>query len=153
MDNTNICSYEGVGMMAAYNQESAGTTLLEEHVDDEQRRVFMRNRMNRLEIGELTSGDLTEGIYGTRTHLHCIHLDDVAQQSCLTRIKASSHIDHEGALRAFFADYFDDVSHTLADLMDDLDYWGVQYGYLNVQDGGHIRYRPAFQARCVGYAG
>jgi hypothetical protein len=37
--------------------------------------------------------------------------------------------------------------------MDDFDYWGVKYGYLNVQDGGHIRCRPAYQVCSVGYAG
>ncbi|MBR3327224.1 MAG: hypothetical protein IKG22_07870 [Atopobiaceae bacterium] len=140
-------------MSGKYPQETAGTTLLEEHAVDEQRRVFMRWRMNRLEIGELTSGDLTEGIYGVHAHLHCIHLDAAAQQYCAERLEAECHMTGEEAVRAFLVSYFENSNNTLADLMDDFDYWGVKYGYLNVQDGGHIRYRPAYQACFVGYAG
>ena len=130
-------------MTNGYPQETAGTTLLEDRTLDEQRRVFMRERMDRLEIGELTSGDLTEGIYGIRTHLHYIHLDDAAQTSCADRLRTGSHPDREAVLGAFLASYFEDSGRTLADLMDDLDGWGVAYGYLNVQGDGHIRYRPA----------
>lgn len=138
-------------MTGSYPQETVGITLFEDYAIDERRRVFMRHHMNRLEVGEFTRGNLTEGIYGEQTHFHCLHLDDEAQRLCAARLALEVSDGDEGALGAFLHNYFD-ASRTLADLMDELDRLGVAYGYLNVRDGGHIRYRPPSRMPLMGYA-
>ena len=133
-------------MSVAYPQESMGSTLLLVNRFEEYRRVFLRRAPHGseadalLEVGEFTRGELTQDVYGTQTHYHCVRLsdDEVTEMSlALTEALATTQSTPEGLL----ADYFEEEQRFLADLMDDLDRWFVSYGYLNYEADGLVSYR------------
>lgn len=133
-------------MKLGYPQESLGSTLLLIDRFGEYRRVFLRVEPHgseadiALEVGELTHGELTQDVYGTQAHYHCVHLrdDEVAEMSlALIEALATTQTTPEGLL----AHYFGEGQRFLADLMDDLDRWFVSYGYLNHEEDGLVSYR------------
>lgn len=110
--------------MKEYPQETLGTTLLNDIVEGEYRRVYAVTRKGFLEVGEFTKGPLTEALYNAQVHLHTIQ------------------IYHESAIKELKA-FFAGGCPYLADYMDDLDARGIPYGYMNSMVGKYVSYRPA----------
>lgn len=107
-----------------YPQETMGTTLVSVNEGDEWRRVFVRAQRAWLEVGEFTKGLLTRAVYDAPVHYHCVQLCDMGQKTLAEEFFA--HDDRQ-----------------LGDFMDALDEKNVPYGYLDVQAGHRITYRPA----------
>ena len=107
-----------------YPYDDLGYTLLQEDDGGERRRVYRIQRKGYVEVGEFTVGDLTQSIYGTKTHLHSVHVD-------------------EAPALQLAEDYFADGDKFLADYMDELDERGIAYGYLNCMPGKYVSFRPA----------
>ncbi len=110
--------------MKEYPQETLGTTLLNDVVEGEYRRVYAVARKGFLEVGEFTKGPLTEALYNAQVHLHTIQ------------------IYHESAIKELKV-FFAGGCPYLADYMDDLDARGIPYGYMNSMVGKYVSYRPA----------
>lgn len=117
-------------MERTYPQETLGTTLVEQDLGSEWRRVYLVERERRTEVGELSKGDITQATYGAPVHLHCVHL-------------------YEPAAVEFARAFFAQGDLYLADLMDALDERDLPYGYLNNEPGKFVSYRPA-RAKCDG---
>jgi|GEM_PF-3184062 len=104
--------------------EMVGTTLAEQAVGSEYRRVFMRNRGPVLEVCEYSRGPQTQDCYEASAHHHAVHLFEPGLEALVTSCFASGN-------------------EQLADLMDKLDQKDVPYGYLNTSAGRYVSYRPA----------
>ena len=91
----------------SYPQESAGVTLLSCEHGGERRRVFVRRRGTRLEVGEFTRGPLTRELYGAPAHHHCVQLGASASGSLAQVLSERLGIPREQGiadlLRAYFA--------------------------------------------------
>lgn len=104
--------------------ETEGTTLVEQTVGNEYRRVFMRSHGSLLEVCEYSRGPQTSTCYEAPAHQHAVHLLDPGLEQLVT----SCFVTGE---------------ECLADLMDKLDSEHVPYGYLNTSVGRYVSYRPA----------
>ncbi len=111
-------------MTTTYPQETLGTTLLDTTSNGERRRVYLRLMGPLVEVGEFTSGPLTQELYHAPAHIHSIHLRN------------------EGTLDEPQAFFLEDEPF-LADYMDHLDDLNVPYGYMNTMMGRYVSYRPA----------
>ena len=103
--------------------KTLGTTLAEECVNQEYRRVFLLERDYALEVGEYTCGPQTQEVYDSPSHHHFVQL-----------------ADHE--MLGFVASFFEEGKAYLADLMDALDAARISYGYLNTTPGKFVAFRP-----------
>lgn len=104
-----------------------GTTLAEQKVGKEYRRVFMRNHGSMLEVCEYSRGPQTRTCYEAPAHRHAVHLFGPDLEELVTSCFATGE-------------------ECLADLMDELDSKHVPYGYLNTSVGRYVSYRPARRA-------
>ncbi len=111
-----------------YPYDVLGHTLLREDDGGERRRVYKVKRKGYVEVGEFTVGELTLGIYGAKTHLHSVHVD-------------------EGPALQIAEAFFAGGDKYLADYMDELDERGIAYGYLNCMPGQYVSFRPAGMCR------
>ena len=114
-------------METKHMYESMGTTLAEQRLGTEYRRVFMRNRGPLLEVCEYSRGPQTQTCYESASHHHAVHLSD-------------------SGLEELVASCFATGEEHLVDLMDKLDKENVPYGYLNTSAGRYVSYRPARRA-------
>ena len=128
--------------MATYPQESAGVTLLSCEHGGERRRVFVRRRGTRLEVGEFTRGPLTCELYDAPVHHHCIQLGASASRLLAQRLSERQRIPKEQGIADLLRAYFAQDEKFLTDLMDLLDSQSVPYGYLNSMMGKCVAYRP-----------
>ena len=127
---------------ATYPQESAGVTLLSCEHGGERRRVFVRRRGTRLEVGEFTRGPLTYELYDAPAHHHCIQLGAPASRLLAQRLSERQGVPREQGIADLLRAYFVRDERFLADLMDLLDSQSVPYGYLNSMMGKYVAYRP-----------
>ena len=128
--------------MATYPQESVGVTLLSCEHGGERRRVFVRRRGTRLEVGEFTRGPLTCELYDAPAHHHCIQLGASASGALAQTLSELQGIPKEQGIADLLRAYFAHGEKFLADLMDLLDGESVPYGYLNSMMGKYVAYRP-----------
>lgn len=110
--------------------ETLGTTMVEEHVGREYRRVFLADRGYVLDVGEYTRGPLTQQTYGTPTHHHVVQI---------------ARRDLAGLVESCF----NGGEGYLADLMDELDAKDIPYGYLNTIPGRYVAYRSHRASACT----
>ncbi|MDO4806934.1 MAG: hypothetical protein Q4A07_06775 [Coriobacteriales bacterium] len=103
--------------------ETLGTTLVEDRVGKEYRRVFMVDRKYALDVGEYSYGPQTQLAYESLTHHHVVHLTNRGLAELVESCFAAG------------AEY-------LTDLMDELDAKGIPYGYLNTIPGKYVAFRP-----------
>ena len=134
-------------MNTTYPHETMGKTLLLCDEGDERRRVYARRRNQLLEVGEFSWGTSTLVGYGAPAHVHCVHLERHGQQGCAASLTRLGY--GERKVEELLEQYFAKEKGLLTDFMDDLDAWGVPYGYLNVDVGSHVSYRPARRPRPV----
>ena len=118
------------------------STLLEVQQDDECRCVTFRARNDQIEVGEKTSGSLTYDVYGMSNHYHCVWIRTDYVELCAGYLKDYLKNKKCGSIEDLLTCYFADDLRFLADFMDDLDVWGVPYGYLNSGVLGSMAYRP-----------
>lgn len=126
----------------SYPQESAGVTLLSCGHGGERRRVFVRRRGTRLEVGEFTRGPLTRELYDAPAHHHCIQLGASASGALVQVLSELQDIPKEQGIADLLRAFFARDERFLADLMDLLDGESVPYGYLNSMMGKYVSYRP-----------
>ena len=125
-----------------YPQESAGVTLLSCEHGGERRRVFVRRRGTRLEVGEFTRGQLTSELYDAPAHHHCIQLGASASGLLAQTLSELQGMPKEQGIADLLRSYFVHDEKFLSDLMDLLDSRSVPYGYLNSMMGKYVAYRP-----------
>lgn len=133
-------------MQHTYPQETIGTTLVDVTEQLEHRRVYTRKHAEQLEVGELTRGPLTQQCFDAPAHVHCVHLSPRAQQACAQALRNLMGGPQRLGIEGLLGLYFSDGARMLTQLMDDLDAWGIAYGYLNIHVGSHVSYRPVRSA-------
>ena len=122
------------------------TTLFDTEQFGESRRVFCRANGGGLEVGESTSGPLTNEVYGSRTHYHAVRLSATATEEGARHLVACEDDAQDAELESLLVAYFAADERFLSDLMDDLDDWGVSYGYISGCARGVASYRSHSRA-------
>ncbi len=119
-------------------QDAVGSTLCDVEHGGERRRMYVRMRRGTTEVGEVSCGPLTRMVFDAEEQRHCVHLSRESRAKLAARLGGAS-----AGLEQALARHVSSEGLFLADLMDELDGWGIPYGYLCSVTGKCVSYRPA----------